>query len=90
MTKNTSSVYQAKVISGYYDHLDTIMLQKLGELTTELYLAETQKQKNRLWNRAKKAMTKLNVPPAIIEHIMKKKDAQILAKNLKDWLAKRK
>ena len=90
MTKNTSSAYQAKVISGYYDHLDTIMLQKLGELATELYLAETQKQKNRLWNRAKKAMTKLNVPPAIIEHIMEKKDVQILAKNLKDWLAQRK
>ena len=90
MTKNTSSDYQAKIISGYYDHLDTIMLQKLGELATELYLAETQKQKSRLWNRAEKAMKKLNVPPAIIEHIMEKKDVQILAKNLKDWLAKRK
>ena len=64
------------------------MLGKLGELVTELYLAETPAQKNRLWQRAKKAMTKLKVPPAIIDHIMEKQSVEILAKNLQDWLAK--
>jgi len=86
MAKNEYSKYQKEVISGYYDNLDTIMLQKLSELVTELYLADTQAKQDRLWQRAYKAMVKLKVPPAIIEHIMGKKDVEILAKNLQDWL----
>jgi hypothetical protein len=66
------------------------MLGKLSELVTELYLADTQAKQNRLWQRANKAMVKLKVPPAIIEHIMEKKDVEVLAKNLQDWLAYKK
>ncbi len=86
MAKNDYSQYQQGVISGYYDNLDTIMLGKLGELVTELYLADTKAKKDRLWQRAHKAMIKLKVRPAMIEHIMQKKDVEILAKNLQDWL----
>ena len=86
MAKNDYSAYQKTVISGYYDNLDTIMLQKLSELVTELYLADTKAKKDRLWQRAHKAMVKLKVKPAIIDHIMKKQDVEILAKNLQDWL----
>lgn len=86
MAKNKSSKYQDNVISRYYDHLDTIMLQKLGELVTELYLADSAKKQGRLWQRAHKAMKKLKVPSAIIDHIMEKKDVEILAKNLQDWM----
>ncbi len=84
------SEYQNGVIGRYYDNLDTIMLQKLGELVTELYLAETAGRRKQLWERVHKAMIKLKVKPAIIEHIMKKKDVEILAKNLQDWLGGRK
>jgi len=86
MAKKEYSQYQRSVISGYYDNLDTIMLGKLGELVTELYLADSKAKKDRLWQRAHKAMAKLKIPPAIIEHIMQKKDVEILAKNLQDWL----
>ena len=86
MTKNDYSQYQKDVISGYYKNLDTIMLGKLGELVTELYLADTKAKKNRLWERAHKAMIKLKVPPVIINHIIQQKDVEILAKNLQDWL----
>ncbi len=86
MAKNERSNYQKNVISGYYEHLDSIMLTKLGELVTELFLAETDAKKNQLWKRAEKAMTKLKIKPAVLDHIMAKKDVQILAKNLNDWL----
>ena len=66
------------------------MLGKLGELVTELYLADSQAKKDRLWQRAHKAMVKLKVPPVIIEHIMEKHDVEVLAKNLQDWLAHKK
>ena len=86
MAKNDYSQYQKGVISGYYNNLDTIMLGKLGELVTELYLADTKAKKDRLWQRVHKAMVKLKVSPAIINHIMQKEDVEILAKNLQDWL----
>ena len=83
------SDYQKGIISGYYGNLDTIMLQKVSELVSELYVAETQTKQDRLWQRAHKAMIQLKIPPSIIDHIMQKRDVQILAKNLQDWLSKR-
>jgi len=85
MSKKELSNYQKDVVNNYYANLDAIMLQKLGELVSELYLAEKDKQKERLWQRVHKAMLNLKIPPAIIDHIMRKKDVQILALNLNDW-----
>lgn len=90
MGKQEYSQHQQSVISGYYKNLDSIMLQKLSELVTELYLAETKAKHDRLWERAHKAMTKMKIRPATIAHIMEKQDVQILAKNLQDWLANKK
>ncbi len=90
MAKKEYSQYQQEVISQYYKNLDAITLQKLGELVSELYLAETAAKANNLWLRAHKAMLKLKIPPAIINHIMEKKSAEILAKNLQDWLSAKK
>jgi len=116
MAKQEYSDYQKGIISGYYGNLDTIMLQRLSELVSELYVAETPSTpaqpcahrrpesvaapdegprpsnpaQEKLWQRAHKAMIKLKIPPAIIDHIMQKRDVQILAKNLQDWLAQAK
>ncbi len=88
MAKTERSKYQKRVVAGYYKNLNNIMLQRLGELVTELYLAETDARRDQLWKRVREAMKKLRVKPAIIDHIMQKKDPQILAKNLADWLSK--
>ena len=85
MTKKEFSNYQKNLVSNYYANLDVIMLQKLSELVTELFLAEKDSRKKQLWERAHKAMLNLKIPPAIIDHIMQKRDVQILAKNLADW-----
>ena len=81
------SSYQQNVISRYYDNLDTIMLTRLQELVSQLYLADSEAKKARLWDRVHKAMLKLKIKPAITEHIMKKKDVIVLAKNIEDWLS---
>lgn len=86
MAEREYSSYQRDVISRYYDNLDTIMLNKLQELVSQLYLANSKPKQAQLWERAHKAMLKLKIKPAIIEHIMNKKDVVILAKNLEDWL----
>ena len=86
MAKQERTNYQNKVISRYYENLDTITLTKLQELVTELYLAETPTQKDRLWLRVEKALTKMKVSPAIAVHLLEKKDVRLLAENLNDWL----
>jgi hypothetical protein len=90
MAKQEYSAHQLGIISNYYDQLDTIMLTKLQELVSELYLADTDKKRQRLWQRVSQAMTKLKVPPSIAEHIMAQKDVEILARNVQDWLKRAK
>jgi hypothetical protein len=85
MAKQEYTAYQQGIISNYYNQLDTIMLTKLQELVGELYLADTEAKKKRLWERAHKAMIQLKIPEAIIEHIVAKRDVQILAKNVQEW-----
>jgi hypothetical protein len=88
MTKREYSQYQKDVISNYYGNLDAIMLAKLGELVSDLFLADTHAKRDRLWQRVHKAMLNLKIPPDIIGHIIAKKDVKILAKNLNDWLVR--
>lgn len=43
--------HQKRIIKNYYDNLDDISNQKLGELIAEIYLAGTDKKKDALWKR---------------------------------------
>ena len=86
MAKKDYSDYQQDVISRYYNNMDTIMLTKLQELVTDLYLAKDGPNEDRLWERVEKAMVKLNVPQGIAQHIMAPRDVKVLATNLQDWL----
>jgi hypothetical protein len=88
MAKREYTSYQKKAISNYYQNLDQIALQRLQELVTELYLAESDKKRDRLWDQVQKALEHLKVQPVIAEHILKTKDIQVLARNLQDWLKK--
>jgi len=83
---NNFSSYQKKVIKNYYDNMDKIALAKLGDLVTEIFLAETEQKKTKLWERVEAAMNQLKIPKPIAENILKHKDPQILAKNLTNWL----
>ncbi|MBN2591551.1 MAG: hypothetical protein JXA96_16920 [Sedimentisphaerales bacterium] len=89
MAKREYTDYQKNAISNYYKNVDTIMLGKLSEMVSELYLAETEAKAKRLWQRVEKAMVQLKVPDVILEHIMEKKDVNILAKNIQEWQSKK-
>ncbi|MBM4025228.1 MAG: hypothetical protein FJ280_07445 [Planctomycetes bacterium] len=86
MAQHDYSAHQQRIISKYYNQLDTIMLQKLQELVGELYLADSDAQRKRLWERVEKAMANLKIPAPIREHILAQKDVETLARNLQDWL----
>ncbi|MHC4930301.1 MAG: hypothetical protein ACYTFU_11670 [Planctomycetota bacterium] len=86
MAKQEYSSYQKKVIQNYYQHKDTIVLTRLQELVTELYLAETAVKKKKLWQQVEKALDKIKLKPTAKAHILEKQDVQILAKSLEQWL----
>jgi hypothetical protein len=89
MAAKEYSAYQQKVISRYYQNIDQVALQRLQELVTELYLADTDKKKDRLWGQVQKAMENIKVQPTIAQHILQTRDVKILAKNIEDWLKKK-
>ena len=78
--------HQKKIIERYYDRRDEIMLGKLQEIVTELYLAETDAKRDQLWKRAEKAMKALKVSDAIVKHILAQAKPEVLAKNVRRWL----
>jgi len=75
--------HQQGIIKRYYEHFDKIQLQKLSELVTDLYLAEGTK-KDKLWQSAATAMQKLKVPQSRIDHILGKKDLNLLVALVKE------
>ncbi|MEN6493397.1 MAG: hypothetical protein ABFD16_03820 [Thermoguttaceae bacterium] len=85
MAKRSS--YQDRAIRNYYQNRDALMVQKLGELVTDLYLAEG-KARARLWERIKAAMENLKVPATRIEHLMQSDNPTLVANLVQELLEK--
>jgi hypothetical protein len=85
MKKRTA--YQERAIRNYYHNRDDIMIQRLGELVSELYLAEG-KAKTRLWNRTAEVLEKLQVPATQIQHLVASDNPTLLADLLGKLLEK--
>ena len=84
MAQREYSDYQNKIIDRYYDNRDKIDDQRFSELVTSLYLATTEKQKERLWKSAEEVMTRLKVPPTRVQHVITRREPEILAEVVKD------
>jgi hypothetical protein len=85
MAKRTP--YQARAIRNYYENHDAIMLQRLGDVVTDLYLAEG-KQRARLWKRVADTLEKLKVPNARLQKIVQSDNPALVADLLKELLQK--
>ena len=81
------SPHQQKIIKRYYDNIDQVAWQRLAELVADLYLAEG-KKRDKLWVSAASFMEKLKVPATRIAAIADKKDAEALAKLVKELMGK--
>ena len=78
--------HQKKIIDRYYENRDRIMLDKLSQLVSELYLAESDKKRDQLWDRVAAAMRNLKIEESLRAHILAKRSPEILAASLRDWL----
>jgi hypothetical protein len=81
------SPYQDRIIRNYYKNQDTILLQRLGDLVTDLYLAEG-KSRVRLWKRTEELLAKLKIPNERIQHLCQSDNPALVADLLKELLEK--
>ena len=79
--------HQQSIVKLYYENLDTVLLQRVGEQVTDLYLAEG-KKRAKLWQSVEVSLAKLGVPQARIDHLRNSDDARQLATLLQELLAK--
>jgi len=86
MAKKHSS-YQDRIVRNYYQNLDALMIQRLGELVTDLYLAEGE-AKVRLWKRVGATLEKLKIPKAQIQHLLQSDNPTLVANLLQELLDK--
>ena len=83
------SKHQQNIIKNYYDNRESISLQRLSELVTELYLAEG-KGREKQWKFIISALQKLEIPADRIEHLRKQDNPALLAKLVEELIAKQK
>jgi hypothetical protein len=84
MAKQEHSRYQQQVIRRYYENRDSIALQRLGEIVSELYLCESEKKAEQLWKRAEQALDKAGANQAHAANVVAKRDVQGLARLLNE------
>ena len=80
------SKHQQKIIKNYYENRETISLQKVQELVTELYLAEG-KKRQKYWKSLAGHLEKLGVKQAHIDHLIEQDNPELVA-NLVSNLSK--
>ncbi len=71
--------YQQGIVNRYYEHKDTIMTNKLGEVVSELYVCTDPKKAERLWTSARTALGNLHAYESRINTICAARDVKALA-----------
>jgi hypothetical protein len=75
---STHSKYQQRVIRNYYNNRESIALQRVQELTTELYLSEG-KARERHWKSIAKHLEALGLKPPQIAHLISEDRPELVA-----------
>ncbi len=79
MAKDLSR-YQQKIVDRYYEHRDTIMLDKLGQIVSDLYLADSPAKADKLWKSAALALEKTAANDAAVRKVLSEKNLEGLAR----------
>lgn len=81
------SKYQQNIIRNYYQNREGIALQRVQELTTELYLSEG-KQRAKHWKSLVGHLEKLGVDKKTIDHLVKEDNPELVAGLIKKLMDK--
>jgi len=77
--KKELSSYQKGIVRRYYENREAISSQKLGEIVTDLYLCESEKKAERLWERVEKALAHSDANPAQVKQVLAERNVERLA-----------
>lgn len=83
MPMENFSRHQQKIIKNYYQNRESIALQRVQELTTELYLADG-KKREKVWDQLALHLEKLGVPPDRIAHLRSQDKPELVAKLIQE------
>lgn len=73
------SAYQQGIVKRYYEHKDGLMVQKLQEAVSELYLADSPKKAEKLWKTVETALASMKADPGAAAKVLASKDVKALA-----------
>ena len=74
--------YQQKVIRRFYENKDLRLIQKLGELVSNLYVETNEKKRESGWKKIKEILIDLRVHPHEVEFLTKDKNLAVISKKL--------
>ncbi|MGQ0552002.1 MAG: hypothetical protein ACT4PU_02145 [Planctomycetota bacterium] len=80
MTPRDHTPYQQGIIKRFYEHRDTLALQRLGEIVSDLYLAESEAKLARGWKAVEKQLIAAGAPKHLSTTIVAERDLGALAK----------
>ncbi|MCA9107723.1 MAG: hypothetical protein R3B96_07070 [Pirellulaceae bacterium] len=81
------SRYQEKVIRNYYQNRDSIALQRIQELLSDLYLAEGKKRES-VWKSLATHLEKAGLPAAEVAHLREQDKPELVANVIKRLMEK--
>ena len=84
MNEKGYTKYQQKAIRNFYDNKDLRLVQKLGELVSNLYLETSEKKKETGWKKIEKMLTDLKTHPGEVEYLTKDKNLSVITKKLEE------
>lgn len=76
--------YQQAIVRRHYQYQDAAAAQRLSELVSEIYLATTAKQADKLWKSVETYLAKTPAQPDRIARIVQSRDAKDLARLVSD------
>ena len=74
--------YQQKVIRNFYQNKNLRLIQKLGELVSNLYLETNEKKRESGWKKIREMLLDLEVHPHEVEYLTKDKNLTVISKKL--------
>ena len=74
--------FQQKVIRRFYENKDLRLIQKLGELVSNLYVETSEKKRESGWKRIKEILIDLKVHPHEVEFLTKDKNLTVISRKL--------
>lgn len=79
---------QRGIVNRYYQHEGSIRAGALGELVSEIYLADTEAKAKRLWTKAQKGLIAAGVKPEQVDPVIQARDIEALTKLIAKFDAK--